>query len=1043
MYGGDASLNSRLFVRGDASLNSNLYVGAKTYLGSDVSLNGNLSVYGGDVSLNSRLFVRGDASLNSNLYVGSKTYLGGDVSLNGNFSMYGGDASLNGRLFVRGDASLNSNLYVGAKTYLGNDVSLNGNLLVYGGDASLNSRLFVRGDASLNSNLYVGAKTYLGNDVSLNGNLLVYGGDASLNGRLFVRSDASLNSNLYVGAKTYLGNDVSLNGNLLVYGGDASLNGRLFVIGDASLNSNLYVGSKTYLGNDVSLNGNLSVYGGDASLNSRLFVRGDASLNSNLYVGSKTYLGNDVSLNGNLLVYGGDASLNGRLFVRGDVSLNSNLYVGSKTYLGNDVSLNGNLLVYGGDASLNGRLFVRGDVSLNSNLYVGSKTYLGNDVSLNGNLLVYGGDASLNGRLFVRGDASLNGNVYVATGKKVGIGKIPDAAYSLDVLGNINITNGSLYVNNSLFSGGGGASLSGNVQVGSNNGFVTVDKTPFYYDPNMTIFYDFDNESVLGNTSLKNLATGQYDGFLSPALTTMSSGQRFGTACLGTNISVSDQNVLINPFQIGDSFSISVWIKAGLPTFTETIFDFADSTNTGNYGNTIALGINSTGQLLPILSNIASPTVNLLSTISTVVATNTWNHIVWNIASNVSTIYLNGYILNRQQFLGTIKPEARAFNYIANTNNTTGSQDYVGYIDNFRFYSGKTLSYAEVYQLYTSQTYNLDVSGGILVNGSSVIFEPSGTVASATKGTLTILHGDASGGSSIVFPSVNSFGGDYAYIQYQENVPYTGQITTESGLLSIGIESDITSPHIDRICLMAANSTGRVGINTKFPAYTLDVNGTVNATSYNATSDYRVKTDVMALDASFNVDVLKPVIYTNTRHGRQDIGFIAHEVQEHYPFLVNGEKDAEQFQSLNYIGLIGILTKEIQDLKRRLAETEAMTTSIVNHNQMVNKKMDAKLEQVYSILSTAETKVSSVEATNASIDNNMLSVESKVLYVDTRVAAFENMVQAVDNKIRMVENAVQSVENKVLLEQARVTVCETNIDLNKSAINNLEERFQS
>jgi hypothetical protein len=297
-------------------------------------------------------------------------------------------------------------------------------------------------------------------------------------------------------------------------------------------------------------------------------------------------------------------------------------------------------------------------------------------------------------------------------------------------------------------------------------------------------------------------------------------------------------------------------------------------------------------------------------------------------------------------------------------------------------------------------------------------------------------------------------------------------------MLTIGIQSDITSPHIDRICLIAANSTGRVGINNKFPAYNLDISGTVNATSYNATSDYRVKTDVMALDASFNVDVLKPVTYTNTRHGRKDIGFIAHEVQEHYPFLVNGEKDAEQFQSLNYIGLIGILTKEIQDLKRRLAETEAMTTSIVNHNQMVNKKMDAKLEQVYSILSTAETKVSSVEATNASIDNNMRSVETKVLYVDTRVAAFENMVQAVDNKIRMVEkkvksvenkvlsvenavqsvenavqsveNAVQSVENKVLsvengvlLEQARVTVCETNIDLNKSAINNLEERFQS
>jgi hypothetical protein len=55
-----------------------------------------------------------------------------------------------------------------------------------------------------------------------------------------------------------------------------------------------------------------------------------------------------------------------------------------------------------------------------------------------------------------------------------------------------------------------------------------------------------------------------------------------------------------------------------------------------------------------------------------------------------------------------------------------------------------------------------------------------------------------------------------------------------------------------------------------------------------------------------------------TKTQRQDVGFIAHELQEHYPFLVNGIKDAEQLQSINYIGLIGILTKEIQELKERV-----------------------------------------------------------------------------------------------------------------------------
>jgi hypothetical protein len=54
----------------------------------------------------------------------------------------------------------------------------------------------------------------------------------------------------------------------------------------------------------------------------------------------------------------------------------------------------------------------------------------------------------------------------------------------------------------------------------------------------------------------------------------------------------------------------------------------------------------------------------------------------------------------------------------------------------------------------------------------------------------------------------------------------------------------------------------------------------------------------------------------NKTLGKQDIGFIAHEIQEQIPFLVSGEKDASENQTLNYTGLIGLLTKEIQDLKK-------------------------------------------------------------------------------------------------------------------------------
>ena len=58
----------------------------------------------------------------------------------------------------------------------------------------------------------------------------------------------------------------------------------------------------------------------------------------------------------------------------------------------------------------------------------------------------------------------------------------------------------------------------------------------------------------------------------------------------------------------------------------------------------------------------------------------------------------------------------------------------------------------------------------------------------------------------------------------------------------------------------------------------------------------------------------------NIKIEKQDIGLIAHELQEVYPFLVSGEKDGPTTQSVNYIGLIALLTKEIKDLKKEIRE---------------------------------------------------------------------------------------------------------------------------
>jgi hypothetical protein len=118
---------------------------------------------------------------------------------------------------------------------------------------------------------------------------------------------------------------------------------------------------------------------------------------------------------------------------------------------------------------------------------------------------------------------------------------------------------------------------------------------------------------------------------------------------------------------------------------------------------------------------------------------------------------------------------------------------------------------------------------------------------------------------------------------------------------------------------ITATNSGAVAITGN-----LTVTGDVTANSFiypNPPSDYRIKDIIEPLDSDlYSVDNLKPVKYFNKKSKKEEIGFIAHEVQESFPCLVTGKKDGEDLQTLNYIGLIGILTKEIQRLKADITE---------------------------------------------------------------------------------------------------------------------------
>jgi hypothetical protein len=121
-------------------------------------------------------------------------------------------------------------------------------------------------------------------------------------------------------------------------------------------------------------------------------------------------------------------------------------------------------------------------------------------------------------------------------------------------------------------------------------------------------------------------------------------------------------------------------------------------------------------------------------------------------------------------------------------------------------------------------------------------------------------------------------------------------------------------------------TAGTVGCGTSTPdaSYNLDVSSNgIKTTSINVVSDYRIKQNVEPIDrtnARFSVDAMRPVSYFNTLTNRPEHGFIAHELQEWYPELVSGTKDASELQSVNYNSMVAMLVSETQALKRQVKE---------------------------------------------------------------------------------------------------------------------------
>jgi hypothetical protein len=137
-------------------------------------------------------------------------------------------------------------------------------------------------------------------------------------------------------------------------------------------------------------------------------------------------------------------------------------------------------------------------------------------------------------------------------------------------------------------------------------------------------------------------------------------------------------------------------------------------------------------------------------------------------------------------------------------------------------------------------------------------------------------------------------------------ITYNGQ--TQTAL-------DIKTTHTDGNNLRFFNSSGSV---------VGSIYSTTTVTSYNTSSDYRLKQDLKPINGLDLVSQIKVYDYAWKVDKSRSCGVLAHELQEVIPQAVTGEKDAEQMQSVDYSKLVPILVQAIQEQQKQIEELKTL-----------------------------------------------------------------------------------------------------------------------